>query len=247
MKRIPSYNYLGILLYSAFATASGWAQDFHKTYALGPGGQISISNISGDVSISGYKGDTVLIDGYKSGPDKNSVTVEDSSSATRIELRVQYPEHGHSNASISFEVKVPQSVEYNFERVGSISGNISVVGVKGRVLAKCVSGNVEVKGISGIVSAESISGNVDVEILNLSGSGEMKFSSVSGNVSVRAPANLSADIDMSTLSGSLKSDFPIEILERRYGPGRSAHGRLGSGASSLRIRSVSGRVSLQKS
>jgi DUF4097 and DUF4098 domain-containing protein YvlB len=246
MKRIPPSVYLGILLCSAFVTASGWAQDFHKTYTMGSGGQIDISNISGDVNISGYKGDTIVVDGYKSGRDKENVTVEDASGPNRIELRVRYPEHGHSNASISFELKVPQSVEYYFERVGSISGNVSVVGVKGRVIAKSVSGNVEVKGISGIVSAESISGNVDVEILSLGGSGGMKFSSVSGNVSVRAPANLNAEIEMSTLSGSLKSDFPIEIQEQRYGPGRSAHGHLGNGAYSLRIRSVSGRVSLSR-
>jgi DUF4097 and DUF4098 domain-containing protein YvlB len=246
MKRIPLSAYLGVLQFFALAAASGLAQDFHKTYTIGSGGQISIANISGDVTVSGYKGDSIIVDGYKSGPDKNNVTVEDNSSANRLELRVQYPEHGRSNASISFEVKVPQSVEFNFERVRSISGNISVIGVKGRVRAECVSGNVEVKGISGIVSAQSISGNVDVEILNLGGSGEMKFSSVSGNVSVRAPSNLNADIEMSTVVGSLKCDFPIEIQERRYGPGSSARGRLGNGANNLRITSVSGRVSLSK-
>jgi DUF4097 and DUF4098 domain-containing protein YvlB len=246
MKRVPLYAYLVILQLFTIAATSGLAQEFHKTYTIGSGGQISIANISGNVTVSGYKGDSIIVDGYKSGPDRNNVTVEDTSDANRLELRVQYPEHGRSNASISFEVKVPQSVEYNFERVASISGNVSVIGVKGRVLAKCVSGNVEVKGISGIVSAESISGDVDVEILNLGGSGEMKFTSVSGNVSVRAPANLDAYIEMSTLSGSLKSDFPIDIQERRYGPGRSAHGRLGNGANNMRIRSVSGRVSLAK-
>jgi DUF4097 and DUF4098 domain-containing protein YvlB len=74
----------------------------------------------------------------------------------------------------------------------------------------------------------------------------MKFSSVSGNVAVRAPASLDADIEMSSVSGSLKTDFPIEIQERRYGPGRSARGRLGGGASNLRITSVSGRISLTR-
>jgi hypothetical protein len=51
---------------------------------------------------------------------------------------------------------------------------------------------------------------------------------------------------MSTISGGLKTDFPIEVTEPRYGPGRSAKGRIGSGARNLHIRSVSGRVSLLK-
>jgi DUF4097 and DUF4098 domain-containing protein YvlB len=88
-----------------------------------------------------------------------------------------------------------------------------------------VSGNVDVKDVSGLVSASAVSGNVTVEIRSLEGAGDMKFAAVSGNVTVKAPANLDADIEMSSVSGSLKTDFPIEVQERRYGPGRSA--RLG--------------------
>jgi DUF4097 and DUF4098 domain-containing protein YvlB len=74
----------------------------------------------------------------------------------------------------------------------------------------------------------------------------MKFTSISGNVTVRAPASLDASISISTLSGTLKTDFPIEIQQRRYMPGSSARGRLGSGTQNIVIRSVSGRVSLLK-
>jgi DUF4097 and DUF4098 domain-containing protein YvlB len=85
---------------------------------------------------------------------------------------------------------------------------------------------------------------VDVEILHLEGSGDMKFSSVSGSVYVKAPSELDAYVEMSTVSGSLKTDFDIQVKKRRYGPGASARGRLGSGVRSLSITTVSGRVSL---
>jgi hypothetical protein len=65
-------------------------------------------------------------------------------------------------------------------------------------------------------------------------------------VNVTAPADLDADVEMSTISGSLKTDFPVEVIEKRYGPGRSARGRLGAGSHNLRITAVSGRVSLVK-
>jgi hypothetical protein len=246
MRENPSFKLTGFLLFFVLAAAAGVAQDFHKTYAIGAGGQINIGNISGDVKVLGYKGESIIVDGYKEGRDKDLVTIEDTSSANRLELRVRYPEHRHSNASVNFEVKVPESLDYNFENVSSVSGNISMRGVKGRMRAKSVSGNVDVTSISGIVSAESISGNVYVEINMIGGAGEMKFSSISGDVSVRAPKNLDADVDMSTISGSLKTDFSIEIHEPRYGPGRSARGRLGNGTNNLRITSVSGRVSLTR-
>ncbi len=235
---------LGVLLFWALADAAGLAQDFHKTYLISAGGQIRIRNISGNVRVQGYNGENIIVDGYKVGRDKDLVSVVDDSGGNSIDVHLRYPQHGPSNASVNFDVKVPQSVEYNFEEVSSISGNVSVQDVKGRMRARSISGNVDVKGMSGLVSAESTSGNVYVEITNVSGSGEMKFWSISGDVSVKAPKSLNADVEMQTISGSLRTDFPIEVHEPRYGPGRSARGRIGNGSNNIRINSVSGRVSL---
>jgi hypothetical protein len=224
-----------------------WAQDFHKTYAISAGGHVRIGNISGDVKVIGYKGDSILVDGFKIGPDRNLVSVEDTSSADHIDLKVAYPERCNCDAGINFEVRVPQGIDYSFDRLASVSGNVEILSIRGRLKAESVSGNVSVKDVFGVVSASSVSGNVEVTITRMEGTGEMKFSSVSGNVNVKAPSNLEADIEMSSISGSLKTDFPIEIQERRYGPGRSARGRLGAGTNNLRITSVSGRVSLTRS
>ena len=234
----------GAIAIAVFLRVPAQAQDFQHSYAVGAGGRVRVGNISGDVIVTGYNGDTIMIRGYKEGRDRDRVQVEDLSSADRVDVRVKYPESCNCDASVRFEVSVPQSVRYNFERLSSVSGSVEVTGVAGQLKAESVSGDVQIKDISGQVSASTVSGNVSVEFSRIEGSASMKFSSVSGNVSVRAPGELDADIEMSTVSGSLKTEFPIEVLERRYGPGRSARGRLGSGASNLRITTVSGRVSL---
>ena len=88
------------------------------------------------------------------------------------------------------------------------------------------------------------SGNVEVELLRQTGAADMKFASASGDVIVRAPANLDADVEMSTASGSLKTDFPIQIEDRNSGSGRKAAGRLGGGSCRLKISTASGDVKL---
>lgn len=228
------------------AGSNAAAQDFQRSYSIGQGGHIRIRNISGDIKVTAYSGRDVVVAGYKTGRDRDVVEIEDSSADDRIDLRVRYPERCNCDAGVNFEVKVPQNVDYNFDHISSVSGSVELEGVRGRIRAESVSGNVDILDVTGMVSASSVSGNVDADISKVEGSGDMKFSSVSGNVYVKAPSSLDADVEMSTVSGSLRTDFPIEIIERRYGPGRSARGRVGNGSCSLRITSVSGRVSLTK-
>ncbi len=246
MKRNLGLAVVVAVMAAGHAASLGRAEDFHKSYSLGSHGHILIRNVSGDVKVTGYSGDAVVVDAFKTGRDRDLLKVDDQSTADTVSLKVSYPERANCDASVNFEVRVPRGVEFNFDRLASVSGSVYIASVRGRLKAESVSGNVSVKDVSGIVNAASVSGNVDVEITRLEGTGEMKFSSVSGNVNVRAPSSLDADVEMSTVSGSLNTDFQIEVQERRYGPGRSARGRLGSGASNLRITSVSGRVSLTR-
>jgi hypothetical protein len=230
---------LGLFLSTAAAA------DFQKSYTIGAGGQIKIRNISGNIVVSGYDGNSIMVTATKEGRDRDQVTIEDRSTGDTVDLSVEYPHKGNVSASVDFDIRVPRAVDYNFGRLVSVSGNVQVSDVMGNLQVECVSGDVDVSGVSGVVSASAVSGNVNVD-LKTAGSGNMKFSSVSGDVDVRAPSSLDADVEMSTISGSLKTDFQLEVHEPRYGPGRSARGRLGSGEHSLRITTVSGRVSLTR-
>jgi DUF4097 and DUF4098 domain-containing protein YvlB len=241
--RLTIFSALICLLLSLNAAA----QDFRKSYEVVQGGSISVRNVSGDVTVTGYEGDLV--------------SVEDNSAGNNVDVRARYPQNCDCNASIRFEVKVPR-VNYKFDAISSTSGDVEVTGVSGDLRARSTSGNVTVRGVSGAVNASSTSGNVhvgeingtvsgrstsgnvEVEIAQLSGAGDMEFGSTSGNVRVKMPANLDADVRMSTTSGGLKTDFPLTIEEPERGSGRRAAGRIGGGSRNLRLSSTSGSVSL---
>ena len=238
--RLIAATILGMIL----TAGVGLGQDFQKTYSIPAGGMIRVGSVSGGVKIIGYNESNILVLAYKEGPDRDLVQIEDKSEADRIVLSVRYPERRNCNASVSFEVRVPSSTGYNFDRISSVSGDVEVRNVTGQIRAESISGDVLVTDVTGLVSARTVSGDVQARINKLQGTGDMRFDSISGSVVVTAPGSLDADVEMSTVSGSLKTDFPIEVREPRYGPGRSARGRLGSGSRNLRITTVSGRVSL---
>jgi len=247
MKRMTYLSALSALLLG-FAAMSANAQDFQKSYRIPAGGQVHIGNVSGDVRVTGYDGDAILVKGIKKGRDTELLEVEDRSTAGRVDIAVKYPRH-HDNidASIDFDVQVPRSTSYEYEHIGSVSGDVSVKDVTGKVHAASVSGDVNVGGINGSVNASSVSGDVNVEINGLEGMDDMKFSAVSGDVKVTLPSNLDADVDISTLSGDIDTNFPIEIRKEKYTPGRTARGKLGEGSRRLKMSSVSGSITLKHS
>lgn len=245
MKRIIFQVTMLTALFAVAMVTTVAAQDFQKTYRIGAGGQVRIGNISGDVNVNGYDGDTILVRATKKGRDRDQVEVEDRSGGNIVDIGVRYPKHCNCNASIDFEVQVPRSINYDFDHIASVSGDVTVTGVTGRLHASTVSGDARVNDVSGSVSASSVSGDVKVEINQLQGADDMKFSTVSGDVSVMLPSSLDADVDMSSFSGSVKTDFGIEVKSERHGMHTSARGKLGDGARRLKMSSVSGDLSLR--
>jgi Putative adhesin len=222
------------------------AQDFQKSYRLGANGQVSIGNVSGDVRVTGYDGGEIVVRAIKQGRDTDLLEIEDRSTASRVDLSVRYPKNCNCDASVRFEVQVPRSVSYNLDHIASVSGDVFVDGVTGRIRASAVSGDVSVRNVSGTVSATTVSGDVEVDIDRLDGTDDMKFSSVSGDVNVKLPNTLDADVDISSFSGAIDTNFPVEVRGERHGPRRWARGQVGGGGSRrLKMSTLSGDVSLK--
>ena len=232
-----------VVVFALAAAAS--AQDFQKSYRIGAGGQVRIGNVSGDVIVTGYDGDAIVVRGIKKGRDREMVEVEDRSGSANVDIGVRYPKHCNCDASIRFEVQVPRSVNFDFDQISSVSGDVKVTGVIGKLKASAVSGDVHITDVTGSVSASAVSGDVKVEINRLDGSEDMKFSTVSGDVNVLLPSSLDADVDMSSFSGSIHTDFGIEVKSERYGSRNWARARLGEASRRLKMSTVSGDLSLR--
>ncbi|MGH9829685.1 MAG: DUF4097 family beta strand repeat-containing protein, partial [Blastocatellia bacterium] len=197
--------------------------------------------------VTGYDGNAIIVAGTKEGANSDVVQIEDNSSGNSVDISVRYPQHCRNcDASVQFQVQIPRSISYQLDRIHSISGDVKVSSVTGRVDAATVSGNVTVTDVSGSVSAKSVSGDVDVDISKLDGSGDMTFATVSGSVTVKVPQGLDAQVEMSSFSGSIDTNLPIQVEKNQYTTSQKASARLGSGSRRLRMTTVSGNVSLKE-
>jgi DUF4097 and DUF4098 domain-containing protein YvlB len=128
-------------------------------------------------------------------------------------------------------------------RIGSTSGSVE--------LSEARAQDIEMKGTSGRVAgreidcsrltAESASGSVTVEFSpSAPGDVTANIGSISGGVSVVAPRGFAGRVEMSTTSGSVRSDLPIQVQGRMNA--KHLSGSIGQGDGSLTLRTTSGSV-----
>ncbi|MFI7703284.1 DUF4097 family beta strand repeat-containing protein [Nonomuraea sp. NPDC049480] len=180
----------------------------------------------------------------------------------RTVLTITVPKGCTVNAGV---VSAP-AVVAGFEKmtqVRSVSAEIVLDGVSGDVSATTVSGAVESRAMDGDLAFKSVSGDLTVADgtprrlkantvsgritadLALRPTGRVTLNSVSGDILVRLPENVEADVSARSTSGRLMSTF--DELSNTSGPGtKSMSGRLGGGMASLSAITVSGEVALLK-
>lgn len=256
---------LALTAFLALSAAAASAQDFSHAYSLSPGGIIMLNNVSGDISVTSYNGNQVIVTAVKKGADRDLISVEDESSGNTVSLKAKYPRSCNCQASIDFTIQVPAGIQLTLGPINSASGDISVTGFTGQaklntasgdlklinlsgdIQANTASGDVHVEGVSGAIKANTASGDVNAVINSLEAAGDMRFNSSSGNVTVTVPGELDATVDISTSSGSLHTDFPLQMADTEGGREvKSAHGMLGRGTHVLKISSASGDVTLKR-
>jgi hypothetical protein len=244
----------------AFAQERSGAGDFRWAKSLPAGQWVRIHNISGDVKVTAVDGDRVEVVGLRRGSssfDDDNVRVDVQEGRDGVTICALWgsdswcDDHGsHSEShgdgrrrrgSIDFEVRLPRRLKLS---ANSVSGDVEVTGVGDEVRAGSVSGNVRLDRVRApSVQARSVSGDVDARIEALTGPGDLRFTSVSGDVSLELPRSLDADFTMKTVSGELDSDFPLTLqggMSRR-----TLSGRIGRGGRELYLTTVSGDVTLR--
>lgn len=183
-----------------------------RTFRIGADGRFSLSNISGDVVVTGGSGDEVSIEAVKRtrGPGSQlaSVVVEIDDRPGRVDVRTRHTSR-RDRASVDYTVTVPRGATVD---LSSVSGDVRVTGLRGPLRAQSVSGTVVVADSTNVELAKSISG--DVELTGAAADGRLTGSTVSGTV--RARDVKSRALAISAISGNAEaSNVDVERLEMK--------------------------------
>lgn len=209
-----------------------------QTFKVGGNGSLDLSHLSGDIRVTGGGGSEIKVEATKRVRHRNAsearrlleaLRVEINNFNGRVEVRTIYPRRGQSgftrgndiSASVDYVIAVPAGASVALK---SISGDISVAGVKGEVRAETVSGDVNVSATPNVSVAKTISG--DVTARDIGTQTTLVLSTVSGTVlgtglRVRAleAGSVSGDVRLAgseierlearSVSGNIEFDAPL--------------------------------------
>jgi DUF4097 and DUF4098 domain-containing protein YvlB len=168
------------------------------------GTPVKISSFTGDIALIGRVGTADLATGAA------TITADDVDGNLRLRFGSGTADIGHVRGNVQ-------------SRSGSGSSRFGEVG--GAFTSACGSGNVSLGTAHGSVRTRAGSGDASIGVIH----GDVDFVSGSGNVTIGLPAGRSARLDVTTGSGRVESEMPVESQATSDAPPVTIRVRTGSG------------------
>lgn len=234
-----------LVLLASLPAVAEVTQDFHRTIPLSAEGRVSLSNINGDVEITGWSRNDVQIDATKSARDQqrlDEIRIGINNSSDSVSIETKYPEGRTNNnpGSVHYVLHVPQKARLGEIRL--VNGSLNLENVAGEVEADLVNGKLRASGLAGEANLETVNGTIEANYASLNNVRRIKLGSVNGTINLLLPQSPNADVTASVTNGSIHTDFPLQVSG--HWVGKSMSGRLGSGGVQIELHNVNGSIHL---
>jgi DUF4097 and DUF4098 domain-containing protein YvlB len=236
---------LGALMVSAVAmsAAAQVTEDFHRTVPLSSTGRVSLGNINGNVTITGWDRNEVQIDAVKKARDQqrlDEARIEVDAGSDSVQIKTKYPEGRNNNnpATVTYELHVPRNAR--LDHIDLVNGSLEVSQVSGEIDAELVNGKTDIRDLSGRLNVSTVNGTIVANFRTLDNVKDIRLKSVNGSINLGLPSSPNADVSVSTVNGGITTDYPLQVQGKFMG--HHLDGKLGSGGSRIEISNVNGSV-----
>ncbi len=207
---------------------SGPRQDTTLTLQVPRNSKLELHVISADADVADVAGKSLQVESVSGKLSLSSAAGE--ADVTSVSGDVDYTATGDATTRV---------------HVQTVSGDIKTIDSRGRIKLETVSGNIQAQTVQvSDLQTGSVSGDAIVTT-TLAGNARVHMESMSGDIRLNLPADLSAHIEASTFSGDIHSDYG-KPRSPGHGPGSSLDTQVGSGDAQFDLQTFSGDIELHK-
>ena len=207
----------GLLIVDTRPAAQTWRAAFAVTVTAPAGSGVRVQTRSADVTVTGIAG---LVD---VGTASGDVSLESVTGASRA----------HSASGDIRLARAESDVDLR-----TASGDLQVGHVGGKAKVHSTSGDIVLGAVDGDIDVRGVSGDVRIGAATM---GLARIAAVTGDVEVGVAAGRRAAVDLASISGQTRSDFPVDPAAT----GTDGEDDAGSGAPlTISIRTTSGDIRL---
>jgi hypothetical protein len=148
----------------------------------------------------------------------------------------------NSGWSVSYDIWVPSSSNLDMQ---TSNGSIHVEGTSGRVSAHSLNGSINLKDVIGDVEGETTNGSMNVDLIsgNSVQNKGMSLKTVNGSIHLQLPTAMGAEVEASTVNGSVHNDFADTQETKRV---QNVKFTIGSGGPKIEVETVNGSVRISR-
>jgi len=218
--------------------------EFRARYSLSSTGRVVVQNLYGDVEITAWDRDEVLVRATKHSADPRrlddaQVVVDSSDGLVSIHTQYTGADAEHP-ASVEYHIMVPRRA--NLEQVRLINGGLSLNGLAGPVKASSVNGSIRADRMEGETELSTVNGRLEADFLRVSRCHAISLKSVNGPIRVSLPAGAGATVSAQNLSGGIEADFGRPW---RAPNGHRLEASVNGGGAAIRLQNTNGGISIQ--
>jgi Putative adhesin len=224
-------------------------EEFHHRYPLSADGRVELRNVNGAVDISAWDQEQVQVDAVKRSETEEQlketeIRVRASHDSISIETHYRDDEgsgrgRGHCG-TVDYTLRVPRHAR--LDQINLVNGSLDVTGVLGEVRAVSVNGRLEAHELGGGAKLSTVNGSLEAQFSRV---GPIDISSVNGSIDLTLPSDTKANVEATTVHGSLHNDFGLATSGHGW-MGHELRGQLGGGGSDLRLNDVNGSIEIHR-
>ena len=238
-------------------TVTGWfgagkdEEVFIKEYPLTAKGSVEIAAVRGDVTISTWKHNKVMVQVSKNGSQEEIKETEVSVKQTPSSVKISTE---GSSAQVNYTIIIP--TDASLEVIISGQGNIKIKGTAGKVYASSHKGTIKLYDNRGTVDAHAESGDIKVKVNHtFCSSSSLFIKNVDGDVIIQALEPFNAQFEGKTHKGKIVSDEMVLTLvpqktvlssEAWKRMQKEVKGAFGSGGAPITVDVESGDIIIEK-